>query len=170
MPDSFYLFHSTNIIIRLSVAVREEQIEDNINLATEIALHASNRPLRTMFPLSGDKARDCNNDVHVVKHYFPSPVVSWVEDASFSGQVSHVVVPESNNGLEPSYGDSSTSNPNQDVHISVKLTEEFLDLAKENTNKDLETCGILGAFLKNRIFYITTLIIPKQESTSNSVC
>lgn len=90
---------------------------DNINLATEIALHASNRPSRTMFPLSGDKARDCNNDVHVVKHYFPSPVVSWVEDASFSGQVSHVVVPESNNGLEPSYGDSSTSNPNQVVHI-----------------------------------------------------
>ncbi|URE05831.1 hypothetical protein MUK42_20968 [Musa troglodytarum] len=30
---------------------------------------------------------------------------------------------------------------------SVKLKEEFLDLAKENTNKDLETCGILGAFL-----------------------
>lgn len=120
---------------------------DNINLATEIALHASNRPSQIVFPLSGDKARDCNNDVHVVKHYFPSPVVSWVEDASFSGQVSHVVVPESNNGLEPSYGDSSTSNPNQDVHISVKLKEEFLDLAKENTNKDLETCGILGAFL-----------------------
>ncbi|CAL9044189.1 unnamed protein product [Musa banksii] len=141
---------------------------DNINLATEIALHASNRPSQIVFPLSGDKARDCNNDVHVVKHYFPSPVVSWVEDASFSGQVSHVVVPESNNGLEPSYGDSSTSNPNQDVHISVKLKEEFLDLAKENTNKDLETCGILGAFLKNHIFYITTLIIPKQESTSNS--
>lgn len=25
--------------------------------------------------------------------------------------------------------------------------EEFLELAKENTDKDLETCGILGAFL-----------------------
>jgi hypothetical protein len=25
--------------------------------------------------------------------------------------------------------------------------EDFLELAKENTDKDLETCGILGAFL-----------------------
>lgn len=25
--------------------------------------------------------------------------------------------------------------------------EDFLELAKENTDKDLETCGVLGAFL-----------------------
>lgn len=25
--------------------------------------------------------------------------------------------------------------------------EDFLELAKDNTDKDLETCGILGAFL-----------------------
>lgn len=25
--------------------------------------------------------------------------------------------------------------------------EDFLELAKENTKKDLETCGVLGAFL-----------------------
>lgn len=29
----------------------------------------------------------------------------------------------------------------------MRLMEDFLDLAKENTEKDLETCGILGAFL-----------------------
>lgn len=52
--------------------------------------------------------------------------------------------------------------------MSAQLMEDFLDLAKENTEKDLETCGILGAFLKNGTFYATTLIIPKQESTSSS--
>ncbi|PKI42689.1 hypothetical protein CRG98_036971 [Punica granatum] len=46
--------------------------------------------------------------------------------------------------------------------------EDFLELAKDNTEKDLETCGVLGAFLESRTFYVTTLIIPKQESTSNS--
>jgi STAM-binding protein len=46
--------------------------------------------------------------------------------------------------------------------------EDFLELAKENTDKDLETCGILGASLERGIFYVTTLIIPKQESTSSS--
>ena len=28
---------------------------------------------------------------------------------------------------------------------SVRLTEEFMELAKENTSSNLETCGILGA-------------------------
>ncbi|XP_052295251.1 AMSH-like ubiquitin thioesterase 2 isoform X6 [Citrus sinensis] len=70
--------------------------------------------------------------------------------------------------------------------------EDFLELAKENTDKDLETCGVLGAFLvlylvhlrgfvihlmpffpplcnqENGTFYVTTLIIPKQDSTSSS--
>ncbi|WOK98517.1 hypothetical protein Cni_G07229 [Canna indica] len=110
-----------------------------------------------------------DNEVHVVKHYLPSPVVSWVEDGSFVERISHVIFPKPNSeGLVPSYGESSTSSSTQDVHISVKLTEEFLDLAKENTQNDLETCGILGALLKDHTFYITTLIIPKQESSSNS--
>lgn len=30
---------------------------------------------------------------------------------------------------------------------SGQLTEDFLELAKDNTDKDLETCGVLGAFL-----------------------
>jgi STAM-binding protein len=46
--------------------------------------------------------------------------------------------------------------------------EDFTELARENTEKDLETCGTLAAFLERGIFYVTTLIIPKQESTSNS--
>ncbi|GFP88034.1 amsh-like ubiquitin thioesterase 2 [Phtheirospermum japonicum] len=46
--------------------------------------------------------------------------------------------------------------------------EDFLDAANDNTNKNLETCGVLGAFLKDETFYVTTLIIPKQEATSNS--
>lgn len=29
----------------------------------------------------------------------------------------------------------------------MRLMEDFLDLAKENTEKDLETRGILGAYL-----------------------
>eukprot|EP00268_Persea_americana_P024831 TRINITY_DN24216_c0_g1_i2.p1 TRINITY_DN24216_c0_g1~~TRINITY_DN24216_c0_g1_i2.p1 ORF type:complete len:146 (+),score=16.17 TRINITY_DN24216_c0_g1_i2:466-903(+) len=51
---------------------------------------------------------------------------------------------------------------------SVRLMEDFLELARANTDNDLETCGVLGAFLKNRTFYVTTLIIPKQESTSST--
>ncbi|XP_020966137.1 AMSH-like ubiquitin thioesterase 3 [Arachis ipaensis] len=47
------------------------------------------------------------------------------------------------------------------------MMEDFLRLASKNTRKNLETCGVLVGSLKNRIFHITTLIIPKQESTSD---
>ncbi|CAI0400850.1 unnamed protein product [Linum tenue] len=52
--------------------------------------------------------------------------------------------------------------------MSTNMMESFMKLAKINTDKDLETCGILAGSLKNRKFYITALIIPKQESTTNS--
>ncbi|KAD4983206.1 hypothetical protein E3N88_19877 [Mikania micrantha] len=38
----------------------------------------------------------------------------------------------------------------------------------DNTSRDLETCGVLGAFLKEGTYYVTTLIVPKQDSTSSS--
>lgn len=33
------------------------------------------------------------------------------------------------------------------MHVlqSVRLTDEFIELAKENTGNNVETCGILGA-------------------------
>ncbi|XP_022776099.1 AMSH-like ubiquitin thioesterase 2 isoform X3 [Durio zibethinus] len=66
------------------------------------------------------------------------------------------------------YNEPEASRVLQNVHISARLMEDFLELAKDNTEKDLETCGVLGAFLEQGTFYVTTLIIPKQESTSNS--
>ncbi|CAF2150884.1 unnamed protein product [Brassica napus] len=52
--------------------------------------------------------------------------------------------------------------------MPVRIMEDFLRLARSNTKRNLETCGVLAGSLKNRGFYITTLIIPKQESTSDS--
>lgn len=60
------------------------------------------------------------------------------------------------------------SNSYQHLHIPLNLMEDFLRLARANTEKNLETCGVLAGSLKNRVFHITTLIIPKQESTSDS--
>lgn len=36
---------------------------------------------------------------------------------------------------------------------SVRLMEEFMELAKDNTDKNFETCGILGAFLVSLILH-----------------
>lgn len=56
----------------------------------------------------------------------------------------------------------------QNLHVPVALMDCFLRVAEANTVKNLETCGILAGTLKKRTFYVTTLIIPKQKSTSDS--
>ncbi|KAJ4781746.1 AMSH-like ubiquitin thioesterase 1 [Rhynchospora pubera] len=52
--------------------------------------------------------------------------------------------------------------------ISTALMDSFMRVAKSNTNRSLETCGVLAGSLKNRKFFVTALIIPKQEGTSDS--
>lgn len=56
----------------------------------------------------------------------------------------------------------------QSLHVPIKLMECFLRVAESNTKRSLETCGVLAGTLKKRTFYVTTLIIPKQKSTSNT--
>ncbi|XP_061995085.1 AMSH-like ubiquitin thioesterase 2 isoform X2 [Rosa rugosa] len=126
-----------------------------------------------------------NITVHTVTQFSPSPLISCTESMPQGATVSQITAANS----EQSCDQSTSSRVLRDVHIvrnylkmlaysfcrsmllansSARLMEDFLQLAKDNTEKDLETCGTLGAFLKNETFYVTTLIIPKQESTSNS--
>lgn len=67
---------------------------------------------------------------------------------------------------------STTSLENGDplktVFLPASLRTTFLKLAERNTEKNLETCGILSGVLKNNAYFITTLIIPAQESTSDT--
>ncbi|OEL33104.1 AMSH-like ubiquitin thioesterase 2, partial [Dichanthelium oligosanthes] len=104
-----------------------------------------------------------------VKHHFPSSIVSWIEDLSSFGNVSFS--PDSeyvDEQASASVGHSSTSSNLHDMQISVRLTDEFMELAKENTSSNLETCGILGASFRDGTYFVTTLIIPKQEGTAHS--
>ncbi|KAK8965318.1 AMSH-like ubiquitin thioesterase 1 [Platanthera guangdongensis] len=55
-----------------------------------------------------------------------------------------------------------------EVHISSSLMESFLRVAKSNTDRQIETCGVIAGLLKNKHFFVTALIIPKQEGTSDS--
>ncbi|XP_019445454.1 PREDICTED: AMSH-like ubiquitin thioesterase 2 isoform X2 [Lupinus angustifolius] len=106
--------------------------------------------------------------VHKVTQSSPSPALCFVEEVPQEAQNSQITAFNSGDGSTKTDNESSSSKTIRDVHISMRLMEDFLDLAKENTEKDLETCGILGAFLENGTLYMTTLIIPKQESASSS--
>ncbi|GAV90677.1 JAB domain-containing protein [Cephalotus follicularis] len=102
----------------------------------------------------------------IIRQPSPSPVLAEVQDLipAISPQVS-----ETELGMDNSFPDAfvRTEAPLQ-LHISTSLMENFMKLAKSNTDKNLETCGVLAGSLKNRKFYVTALIIPKQESTSDT--
>ncbi|RVX14275.1 AMSH-like ubiquitin thioesterase 1 [Vitis vinifera] len=102
----------------------------------------------------------------IIRQPSPPPVLADVQDLipETPTQVSEV-----NGQMEtPSTDGLVCSEAPLEMHISTVLMESFLKLAKSNTVRNLETCGILAGSLKNRKFYVTALIIPKQESTSDS--
>ncbi|KAG6431409.1 hypothetical protein SASPL_109488 [Salvia splendens] len=117
-------------------------------------------------PLQGNAE---NNDFQLgnIRQPSPPPVLAQVMPEHRHISPSRVADPRpgpanfSQDGLP-------SSNSYQDLHIPVKILDDFLRLARENTSRNLETCGVLAGSLKNRVFHITTLIVPKQESTSDS--
>ncbi|KAI3737998.1 hypothetical protein L2E82_28016 [Cichorium intybus] len=102
---------------------------------------------------------------NIIRQPSPPPVLARVQPQHTPISPSNVADPRP--GPAKSY-DTPTSNGYQHLHIPLKMMQDFLRLAQENTKKNLETCGVLAGSLKNRVFHITTLIIPKQESTSDS--
>lgn len=54
------------------------------------------------------------------------------------------------------------------IFLPSTLRSEFLNVAASNTRKNLETCGILcGTLIQNALF-ISRLVIPEQEATSDT--
>ncbi|KAG7700003.1 hypothetical protein KL930_000690 [Ogataea haglerorum] len=58
--------------------------------------------------------------------------------------------------------------PLRTVFLPPKVVDEFLVIAKRNTSKKLETCGILCGKLNRNAFFINYLVIPEQHSTPNT--
>ncbi|KAG5022101.1 hypothetical protein JHK85_018443 [Glycine max] len=104
--------------------------------------------------------------IEVIRQPSPPPVLAEVQD--LVPAVSPCVNEAGCKTEIPSSDSSVHVEAPMQLHISTALMESFMKLAKSNTKKNLETCGVLAGLLKNRKFYITALIIPKQESTSDS--
>ncbi|KAH0914167.1 hypothetical protein HID58_028613 [Brassica napus] len=105
-------------------------------------------------------------DSNIIRQPSPPPVLAEVQD------LAHGLCHGANEvelNIDNSLPDESLRAESPlELHIATTMMDAFMRLANSNTKKDLETCGILAGSLKNRKFYITALIIPKQESTSNS--
>ncbi|XP_077220007.1 AMSH-like ubiquitin thioesterase 1 [Tasmannia lanceolata] len=106
------------------------------------------------------------NQMDIIRQPSPPPVLADVQDLF---PISPSQVTDSRYGAAKSLQDElvHSESPLQ-LHISTEMMDCFMRLAMSNTEKNLETCGVLAGSLKNRKFYMTALIIPKQESTSDS--
>jgi len=56
---------------------------------------------------------------------------------------------------------------NRPVIVPTKLISRFLELARPNSDRDIETLGMLGGKLSKNKFTVTHLLIPKQTGKSD---
>ncbi|KAL0694457.1 hypothetical protein Bca4012_061637 [Brassica carinata] len=98
---------------------------------------------------------------------FPSPSLSFVESGTCKStpQVSRVLF----SGPDKVHGESSQPKILRDVHISERLMEDFTELARENTENDLETCGTLAAFLVMVPEAFAIVVAPTDSSRSYGI-
>ncbi|OVA04966.1 JAB/MPN domain [Macleaya cordata] len=146
---------------------RNAELESS-TLESVLSLNDDSQPLRAQepCPMISLETVELPIQIDIVRQPSPPPVLADVKDLM---PVSSPEVAEAGCGLENSLQDElARSKSPLELHISTSMMETFMRLAKSNTKKNLETCGVLAGLLKNRKFFVSALIIPKQESTSDT--
>ncbi|KAI0502534.1 hypothetical protein KFK09_017487 [Dendrobium nobile] len=140
--------------------------QDNTMLAEVLSLHDGGASFHAEQPSSmiNFDAIEVPAKMDLIRDPSPPPVRAEVEElVTMTSQLS--------NSLEQtslSTNELVRSESPLEVHISTSLMESFLRVAKSNTDKHIETCGVIAGLLKNRKFFVTALIIPKQEGSTDS--
>lgn len=144
-----------------NVEPEKSSVQSTSNPNDEIETRRTEEP----FSMISFETAESPVSADIIRQPSPPPVLTEVQDLipAMSPQVTETEC-QVGNSLSDAFDHSE---PLQ-LHISTTMMDNFMKLAKSNTDKNLETCGILAGSLKNRKFYITALIIPKQESTSDS--
>jgi STAM-binding protein len=76
--------------------------------------------------------------------------------------------PTIDRSLKPSSNAPANTHNLRVVSLPSETSRKFLDLAELNTQRNVETCGILAGHLSQNKFFITHCIIPKQTGTSET--
>ena len=75
---------------------------------------------------------------------------------------------ESNRIIQASDPNFDSTKPLKSVSLPRECLPRFLAIAKVNTEMNKETCGLLLGKDKGHKYTVTTLLIPKQTSTSDT--
>ncbi|THG00152.1 hypothetical protein TEA_019395 [Camellia sinensis var. sinensis] len=104
--------------------------------------------------------------VHTVTQSSPSPTISCIHSIPHVAEVSRITSADSAGSSSDGLAASKVL---KDVHISAQLMEDFLALARDNTDKDLETCGVLGAFLMMVPEAVAIVMAPTDNSRAYGI-
>ncbi|XP_063237206.1 STAM-binding protein-like [Bacillus rossius redtenbacheri] len=126
----------------------EDAPRDDPGLKLHLAGHT---PLVVSPPLPTDSVRYDMLDTDKPAPALPSPSLSSVPSFDRSMKPMNLLTPTLRNVIVPS-----------------QLIEKFKNLAQRNTEKNIETCGILAGKLGRNVLTITHLILPKQTGTPDS--
>ncbi|GKV39441.1 hypothetical protein SLEP1_g47206 [Rubroshorea leprosula] len=140
-------------------------VESVINL-NENSENGDNCNVKEPRPMISFEESEIPVQINITRQPSPPPVLAEMQDLvpAVSPQVSDAGCRIENSSVD----NFVSSESHMELHISTTMMETFMKLAKSNTDRNLETCGVLAGLLKNRKFHVTALIIPKQESTSDS--
>ncbi|XP_020600099.1 AMSH-like ubiquitin thioesterase 1 [Phalaenopsis equestris] len=140
--------------------------QDNTILAEVLSLHDGGASFHAEQPSSLISFDDTEvpTKIDLIRNPSPPPVRAEVEDlVAMTSQLSNSLDQTSLSTNELVGSESPL-----EVHISVSMMESFLRVAKSNTDRHIETCGVIAGLLKNKKFFVTALIIPKQEGSTDS--
>ncbi|XP_070505953.1 STAM-binding protein-like A [Chironomus tepperi] len=76
--------------------------------------------------------------------------------------------PSFDRSTKPSMSVSLMEGALRTLYVPNDTMQQFLDVARPNTARNVETCGILCGKLEQHQLYVTHIILPKQNGTSDS--
>ncbi|KAJ1987281.1 hypothetical protein H4R33_002932 [Dimargaris cristalligena] len=107
-----------------------------------------------------------------IHHHYHDYAPSSYGPSSYSASASFQADPSS--GMNSNYTlhqpqmTTEGGEPLRTMHIPFDILGKFLAKARSNTDRNIETCGILCGTLKRNEFFLNTLLIPKQTATSDT--
>lgn len=92
--------------------------------------------------------------------------ITYTDSAPRSATASPTIKPSTFTFKPSAYLENGT--PLRTIFLPPDLRNRFLSIALPNTRANLETCGILCGTLISNALFISKLVIPEQESTSDT--
>ncbi|XP_045214573.1 STAM-binding protein-like [Mercenaria mercenaria] len=74
--------------------------------------------------------------------------------------------PQDQFGITDGFGENKYGLKN--VLVPRDIVTKFMNIAEQNTRRNVETCGILSGKMDHGVFFITHVLVPKQTGTSDS--